>query len=223
MHRRRQAELLGGQDLGRDLAEDRRVPAPVLEHVAAEARDARDLVGEVGVVAESVNSLRFRSGMIGPEQLHDVEAAVSTERPPRSSAIVWQSSRSHRNEPNKRCRSEAPLATIAWITSGASLTGFTLTNGVTYVGNGGGVFCTSTNAFLTNCVIRGSMAYVAFGSGGYGGGAYGGTLYNCTLSGNSADAGGGASACTLYNCTLSGNSAEVRRRGVCAARSTTAR
>ena len=57
-----------------------------------------------------------------------------------------------------------------YLTDGASLTGFTLTNGT-----GGGVQCSSTNAFLTNCVIVGNSAP-------YGGGAYGGTLYNCTLS-----------------------------------------
>jgi hypothetical protein len=92
------------------------------------------------------------------------------------------------------------------LNDGASLTGFTLTNG--YVAaDGGGVRCTSLNAFLTNCAIVGNWAW-------YGGGAYGGTLYNCTLSGNSIDTswsndnsggGGGASWCTLYSCTLNGN------------------
>jgi hypothetical protein len=87
------------------------------------------------------------------------------------------------------------------LTNGASLTGFTLTNGHIYSwDSGGGVACASTNAFLTNCLIVGNSAP-------WGGGAYGGTLYNCTLSGNSASwGGGGASGATLYNCTLSGNS-----------------
>jgi parallel beta-helix repeat protein len=82
------------------------------------------------------------------------------------------------------------------LSDGASLTGFTLTNGFTagwWVG--GGVWCTSTNAFVTNCVMVGNS----------GGGAAECTLYNCTLTGNS---GGGASLCTLYNCTLTGNSAQ---------------
>jgi hypothetical protein len=92
------------------------------------------------------------------------------------------------------------------LTNGASLTGFTLTNG--YTGDwGGGVACASTNAFLMNCLIVGNSA-----SNGLGGGAYGSTLYNCTLTGNSAafanSLGGGACSCTLYNCTLSGNGAE---------------
>ena len=74
------------------------------------------------------------------------------------------------------------------LTDGASLTGFTLTNGYTRYGYGGGVECASTNAFLTNCLIVGNSAYNVGG-----GGAYGGTLYNCTLSGNS----GSGASCAL--------------------------
>ena len=67
-----------------------------------------------------------------------------------------------------------------FLSEGASLTGFTLTNGDSSYANGGGVECPSGGASLTNCVIVGNVAYV-----GNGGGAYGGTLCNCTLSGNS--------------------------------------
>jgi len=81
------------------------------------------------------------------------------------------------------------------LTDGVSLSGFTLTNG--YTNDGGGVWCASTNAFLTNCIIVGNS----------GGGAYQGTLYNCTLSGNSAAWGGGASRSTLYNCIVYFNTA----------------
>jgi len=69
---------------------------------------------------------------------------------------------------------------------------------------GGGVWCESTSAVVSDCVLTGNSAY-DYG----GGGAYSGTLNNCTLTGNSAyDNGGGASSGTLNNCTLIGNSAQ---------------
>jgi PKD repeat protein len=90
------------------------------------------------------------------------------------------------------------MVRCAYLADGASLSGFTLTNGAFPFG-GGGVSATSSNAFVTNCVIGGNSA-------DQGGGAYSCTLYNCTLTGNSATRGGGAYASTLYNCTLSDNS-----------------
>src|ERR1039458_2447684 len=88
-----------------------------------------------------------------------------------------------------------------YLASNAVMVGFTLTNGWGYPG-GGGVYCESTNAVLTNCVLTGNHA-------GSGGGAYGGTLINCKLAGNGADAvGGGACGSTLINCTLTANSAD---------------
>jgi hypothetical protein len=114
-------------------------------------------------------------------------------------------------------------AQCLYLTNDAVLVGFTLTNGVAG-NNGGGVYCESTSAVLSNCVLTGNSA--SYGGGAYGGtlnnctltgntawssggGACGGTLNNCTLSGNSApSAGGGAESCTLNNCTLTGNSAQ---------------
>jgi hypothetical protein len=90
-----------------------------------------------------------------------------------------------------------------YLTNDAVMVGFTLTNGVAGYSGGGGVYCESTNAVLTNCVLTGNST-----TDGYGGGAYGGTLNNCTLTGNSAtNWGGGTYSCTLNNCTLTGNTA----------------
>jgi hypothetical protein len=93
------------------------------------------------------------------------------------------------------------------LTDGASLSGFTLTNGMAY--SGGGVFGYSTNAVVTNCVIVGNSA-PGWSGDGTGGGAWGCALYNCALSRNwAAVAGGGADHSTLYDCTLTGNSCQV--------------
>ena len=102
----------------------------------------------------------------------------------------------------------------AFLTNGAALIGFTLTNGSTgrsavsfnsSGGEGGGVYtCSSpfvTNvAVLSNCILTGCSA-------NYGGGAYGVTLNNCIVMGNSATVGGGAYGCILNNCIVSSNTA----------------
>jgi len=96
-----------------------------------------------------------------------------------------------------------------FLTNGAVLSGFTLTNGATRIDgyyqtetSGGGVWCESVNATVTNCALsRNSASEI-------GGGVCYGTLNNCALSGNSAELGGGACYGTLNNCTLSGNSAD---------------
>ena len=86
-----------------------------------------------------------------------------------------------------------------YLTNGASLSGFTLTNG--FADSGGGVYCESATAVLSNCVLSCNSA------SSLGGGAYSGTLNNCTLTGNSAGYGGGAYRGTLNNCAAVGNSA----------------
>ena len=87
-----------------------------------------------------------------------------------------------------------------YLTHGASLTGFTLTNGT--AGSGGGVWCDSTNVVLSNCQLINNTA-------GSGGGACSGTLTNCTLAGNKCPIlggnGGGAAGSVLIACTLSAN------------------
>ena len=98
-----------------------------------------------------------------------------------------------------------------YLTSGAVLNGFALAKGATrgWDGDptaeqsGGGVWCESAKALVTNCTLMGNSAYAR------GGGAYSGTLKNCTLTDNWAlQYGGAASSGTLGNCTLTGNSAQ---------------
>ncbi len=87
-----------------------------------------------------------------------------------------------------------------YLTNGAVLTGFALTNG--NAGNGAGAMCAGTNVWLANCLLVNNTASSA-------GGIYSGTLTNCTLSGNACPVtganGGGALGSTLVDCRLSGN------------------
>jgi hypothetical protein len=96
----------------------------------------------------------------------------------------------------------AGSAGCVYLTNGAALIGFTLTNGIN-----GGIYAASTNVLITNCVITHC-------SGGYGG-AYLGTLINCLFT-NSSGAGGsvltnctfvisGEQDCLANNCVISNN------------------
>ena len=104
-----------------------------------------------------------------------------------------------------------------YMTNNAALIGFTLTNGATrslnvavtnlpVQGSGGGVWCESTKATISNCIIISNSCH------GWGAGVYSGTLNNCSVIGNvnnvspSSGGGGGAAFCILLDCTLSGNS-----------------
>ncbi|MCX6928965.1 MAG: PKD domain-containing protein, partial [Verrucomicrobia bacterium] len=95
----------------------------------------------------------------------------------------------------------------AWLTNGATLSGFTLTNGAT-LGvaidlnrHGGGAYCRDASATLTNCIVSGNAAAST------GGGVYQGTLCNCRILNNAAVQGGGAYNAWLSGCTASGNRA----------------
>jgi hypothetical protein len=108
------------------------------------------------------------------------------------------------------------VARCVSLASGASLSGFTLTNGSAPGNSGGG----ANSGTLNNCILTGNTAYLGGGAAysalnnctlignlaSYGGGgAYYATLTNCTLTGNMANYGGGTYQCTLYNCTLNNN------------------
>jgi len=118
-----------------------------------------------------------------------------------------------------------------YLTNGATLAGFTLTNGATRSDgdaiqeqSGGGLWCESTSASVADCVLTGNAAVSSGGgaysgtftncifttnsaSGGAGGGVESGTLYGCALTGNSAANGGAADSGTLNGCTITGNTA----------------
>jgi hypothetical protein len=116
----------------------------------------------------------------------------------------------------------------AYLTNGAALTGFTLTNGsvratayVNLADLGGGAYCESTSAVLSNCVIINCAAYA-------GGGAHGGSFFHCLITncvghiggggvesgnldrcevvwGTSDNLGGGLYLCNATNCTIIDN------------------
>jgi hypothetical protein len=74
----------------------------------------------------------------------------------------------------------------------STLAGFTITNGAVQSDIGNGIYCASTNTFVTNCVITHCQSgAVEFG-----------TLYNCILTGN---AGGGAINSSMFGCVISNN------------------
>ncbi len=121
-----------------------------------------------------------------------------------------------------------------YLTTGATLSGFTLANGATrQTGNmnneqsGGGVCTPSAAGVISNCVLinnsaqtRGGGAYSGtlidclvlsnscwggYGSSGGGGAAYSATLSNCAVIGNWSFWGGGVLNSTLSGCVLSSN------------------
>jgi hypothetical protein len=109
----------------------------------------------------------------------------------------------------------------AYLTNGAVLVGFRLTDGATTLPSadlirdpeqalsGGGVWCESTNASVFNCVLTRNNAYFA-------GGAYSGTLSNCIVSQNSAtERGGGAFLSRLLDSRVAENSVGRWAGGIC--------
>jgi hypothetical protein len=115
-----------------------------------------------------------------------------------------------------------PLAVrCAWLTNTATLSGFTLTGGATRTFSfqvkpsveGGGVYGTSTNALVYNCLLITNAASYA------GGGAESVLLDHCTLMGNHvfsaaiAGSGGAADTCSMKNCIVISNFADTGSAG----------
>lgn len=137
-----------------------------------------------------------------------------------------------------------PYATAvrcAWLTNGATLSGFTLLYGATQsagdtttLQSGGGVWCLSPGALVTNSTIYGSRANLQGGAayngtlkncrleGSYvnqgfngGGAAYGGVLNSCLIYGNTSygPGAGATSSCVLSNCTVVYNNSSIGSGG----------
>lgn len=95
----------------------------------------------------------------------------------------------------------------AWVTNGATLTGFNLTAGATRgagdtatLQSGGGVWGASANALISDCVISNNAAKML------GGGCYQGQYVRCRLLASSAGLlGGGANSASLVNCLVRSN------------------
>ena len=113
-----------------------------------------------------------------------------------------------------------------YLTDGATLAGFTLTNGATqnYLVTlssidsvGGGIYCDSTNALIINCVIESNSPYASAANSGIlsnclvanntgGSAVYGALLIDCTVTNNSGY--GGVNTCTVNNCLIANNSGQ---------------
>ena len=105
------------------------------------------------------------------------------------------------------------MSRCVWLGDGAMLSGFTLTNGSTQStgganASGGGAWCNSTAAILTDCIISGNTAYLN------GGGVFQGTLQSCVISSNAAVAGGGAYNAWLSDSRVTGNRANAAPSGL---------
>ncbi len=106
---------------------------------------------------------------------------------------------------------DAGAIRCVYLAGGATLSGFTLTNGATGPGGsdaeweswGGGVSCPANDCVIFNCIIINNSA------GDWGGGANGGNFYDCRFSGNNSGYGGGAYLylATASNCVFEANSA----------------
>lgn len=102
-----------------------------------------------------------------------------------------------------------------WIGNGATLSGFTITNGHTRgvsgdiekEREGGGIWCADTNSIVTNCIfIKNSADWAGGGAFAY----YGAHFYNCIFINNTAGSGGGAIlGGVFFNCIITSNSAKT--------------
>ena len=103
----------------------------------------------------------------------------------------------------------------AWLTNGATLSGFTLRGGATRATGpasalSGGGATVSDGGTIANCLISNNAA--AYSGGGVNGSPLS-TVRNCQFLGNCAQLGGGSAGSSLYNCFLQDNSASFQGGG----------
>ena len=160
---------------------------------ATNIQDAIDasVAGDFVVVSNGVYNVGGRAvyGTATNRVVIDQAVTVQSLNGPAVTAIAGLSS------PHIRC---------VYLTNGAALIGFTLTNGnvntqgdPTNASSGGGVWCADVSATVSNCVLTANHAEED------GGGAYGGTLNNCIITNNQAFiSGGGTYNSVLNNCLV---------------------
>ena len=88
------------------------------------------------------------------------------------------------------------------------LDGFTIMNGDSEYGNGGGIYCYSIIPEINNCKIIGNKTI------NWGGGIHRGTVNNCIIENNEAGYGGGTYYSIVNNSTISKNSTDYNGGGI---------
>lgn len=163
---------------------------------AANIQDAIDAANAGDFIAVSNGIYQSGATLVDDDTLPNrvvIDKAVTVQSFDGSTVTIIAGSRDAGN-------SESTSIRCAYLANGAVLSGFTLTNGgAENSGNivndecGGGVWCQSASAVVTNCILTGNYADA------FGGAAYQGTFDNCLIVSNTANLGGGG----LYGCVAS--------------------
>lgn len=95
-----------------------------------------------------------------------------------------------------------------WLTEGAILSGFTITNFLMSAGGGVGVYGEGLGAIVSNCVVAACSATHD------GGGIYQCTVYDSDIHNCRAQNGGGAAHSVLFNCNVENNTATSYGGGI---------
>ena len=191
-------------------------PYSTLSTAARTIQDAVDAANDGDLIL--VNDGNYQTGARATRQsLMGLTATYDTNRLVIARSVTVQSI----NGPGAAFIDGGGQYRCAFVTNGATLSGFTLRNGCvgwrqttvllghsitkTNLGYGGGVagvIPSLNRGVVTNCIITGNTAL------GYGGSASDMNLVNCTLTDNRAISGGGAFNCSLSNCVVNGNSGQ---------------